>query len=98
MQNERTGWAAAVACQSQYKMRNGRTAQLSHYSISNHGAFGINEVITGETRAAPAEIVQWDANGNCLTVTPGKTEIRTILDAKPDPQYDLVEAIRAGAK
>lgn len=98
MNVERTGWPAAVVTKMQYKMRNGRVACVAQYSISNDGNFGVNEILTGRTVADPAEIVQWTANGDCISVHPADAKISDMIRAKPDGQYDLVEAIRGGTR
>lgn len=98
MKMEHTGWAAAVASQAQYKMRSGRIARVAQYSISNNAAFGINEVITGRTVGAPEQIVQWNANGDCVSVSNADAKIGELLNPQADAQFDLVESIRRSTK
>lgn len=93
---ERSGWAASVASKMQYKMRSGRIARVTQYSISASD-LGVNEALTGES--VSEEMVQWDANGNCTAVFPPKADFEEIAKGgKPDAQYDLMEQIRGGAK
>lgn len=95
MQNERSGWAAAVG--TKYVLNNGLVAVIARYTVvmSSDGK-AVHEIIEGqlETDSVNAQYsITWDQHGTCANQganVPGH--------AGPQGGYDLQRAIRGGEK